>query len=134
MNSSSLEKYVALRSELVKEKATLEARLAKINQVLGSEKAAPVAAVAPAKPVVRALISKSKKARKKAAGPKNTLTMKEAVLQVTKGKLLTRQEILDAVKKIGYKFSTKNPFNSMGVLLYNKKVMKNVNGKFTPVK
>jgi hypothetical protein len=109
MNSSSLAKFVALRSELVIEKATLEARLVRINQVLGSSTPAPAK---PAKPAVPAVISKPKKARKKLVLAKNKISMKAAVLQVTKDK----------------------PLNSLGVTLYNRKVMKNGNGKFSPVK
>ena len=63
---------------------------------------------------------------------KNKLSLKEVVLNVTKGKRLDAKQIFDAVCKAGHKFSGKNPMNSIRVLLYtNKKLFKNNKGKFT---
>lgn len=117
----SIEKFVALRTELLKEKAALESRLARINVAL-SDTASPRAA----KPAV--------KTRRPRARVKNKLSLKEAALQVTRARPLTRQEIVKAVKQIGYKFKTKDPLNSLNMVLYSSKAMKNVGGKFSPVK
>ena len=63
---------------------------------------------------------------------KNKLSLKEVVLNVTKGKRLDAKQIFDAACKAGHKFSGKNPMNSIRVMLYtNKKLFKNNKGKFT---
>ncbi len=63
---------------------------------------------------------------------RNELSLKEAVLKVIEGKALTKHEILDAVLALGYHFSTDDPLNSLGVILYGKKPkFKNDHGKFS---
>jgi hypothetical protein len=63
---------------------------------------------------------------------KNKLSLKEVVLNVTKGKTLDAKQIFDAACKAGHKFGGKNPMNSVRVLLYtNKKLFKNKKDKFT---
>jgi hypothetical protein len=48
------------------------------------------------------------------------------------GKSLTKHEILDAVLASGYQFSTNDPLNSLGVILYGKNPkFKNQNGRFS---
>jgi len=62
----------------------------------------------------------------------NKLSLKEAVLKVIEGKSLTKHEILDAVLALGYTFSTDDPLNSLGVVLYGKKPkFKNDHGRFS---
>ena len=77
----------------------------------------------------------AKKATKKAPArkAKNKRSLKDIVLNVTKGKALTAAQILEAAKKAGHKFSGKNPMNSLRVMLYtNKKAFKQPSkGKFT---
>ena len=41
---------------------------------------------------------------------------------------------MDAVKKIGYKFTTKDPLNSLNMVIYSSKAFKNLGGNFAPVK
>ena len=73
-----------------------------------------------------------KAARKAAKGAKNKRSLKDIVLQVTKGKALTAGQILQEAKKAGHKFGGKNPINGLRVMLYsNKKAFKNNKGKFT---
>jgi hypothetical protein len=62
----------------------------------------------------------------------NPAALKVMVLQVTKKKPLTRQEILVAVQKAGYKFVAKDPLNSLSTLLYTAKEIKNFGAKFGP--
>jgi len=63
---------------------------------------------------------------------RNELSLKEAVLKVIEGKSMTKHEILDAVLGLGYVFSTDDPLNSLGVILYGKKPkFKNDHGKFS---
>jgi hypothetical protein len=146
MKDKLLAKFVKLRQALVAEKAAVEARLVEINQVLG-QVAPGAAAAAPAR-----RLGRPPKAKTAAAGPlaapeksgtpkkrggwkraKNAMTLPAAVIKVTSQKALTKQEILDAVAKLGYQFTTANPLNRLGVVLYGKKSpFKNENGKFSP--
>lgn len=66
----------------------------------------------------------------------NKLTLREAITKATSGKELTIREIVDAVQKMGYKFASSNPVNSVGAYLYaaGKKHFKNQGGKFSPLK
>jgi len=119
---SSIEKFVTLRAELLKEKAALESRLARITAALSDQSIkAPARTVLPARRLGR------RRAR-------NKMSLKEAVLQVTRAKPLARQEIIDAVRKIGYKFTTKDPLNSLNMVIYSSKALKNLGGRFAPVK
>ena len=87
------------------------------------------------KPAKKAPKKAAKKATKKAPAKKakNKRSLKDIVLNVTKGKALTAAQILEAAKKAGHKFSGKNPMNSLRVMLYtNKKAFKQPRkGKFT---
>jgi hypothetical protein len=59
--------------------------------------------------------------------------LREAVLQLTSQRAMTKEEILQGVKQLGYKFSTSNPLNSLGVILYGKNPrFKNEQGRFSP--
>ena len=64
------------------------------------------------------------------------MSLREAVLKVTAEKPLTKPEIMEAVKKLGYEFNTKKPMDSLGTLLYKKRdgrnLFKNENGRFSP--
>jgi len=45
---------------------------------------------------------------------------------------MTKEEILEGVQQLGYTFSTTNPLNSLGVILYGKNPrFKNENGRFS---
>src|SRR5687767_9648768 len=102
MKVDSVKQFVALRTALTQEKARLESRLAEINRALG-ETSAPASSAPQAA------------SRGRAA---NTLSLREAVARVTKDKALTKKEILQAIGKIGYKFSARDPMNSLNVALY----------------
>lgn len=123
MKIDNLRRYVDLRNSLTREKAQLEERLRQINQALGET---------PPPPAMRAAAVSSggaKRGRPAASG----LSLREAVLQVTSQRPMSKQEILDAVQGLGYRFSTNNPMNSLGVILYGKNPrFKNENGRFSP--
>lgn len=120
MPQDSLKDFAALRKNLLAERDRLSARLQAINAALGEE-AAPVAK--PAKP----------RSAKKVARTRNAMSLKEAIIKVTTGKPLTKEEIFEAVKKLGYKFTTAKPLASINVVLYGKKPkFKNADGKFSP--
>jgi hypothetical protein len=119
----AVKQFVALRATLAQEKARLEARLSEINRALG-ERAPAITSAAP----------RSTAARGRRSRATNAMSLKEAVTRVTRNKPMTRPEILQAIKKIGYKFTAKDPMNSLNVTLYTKGNFKNDNGKFSPVK
>ncbi len=111
--------FASLRRSLLAERDRLDARLRAINAVLGDEPASAVQAAKPGK------VKRSTRA-------KNDLSLKEAVVKVTTGKALTKEEILESVKKLGYTFTTSKPLNSIKVVLYGKKPkFKNSDGKFS---
>ena len=116
MKLTTVNQYVALREALVKEKADLEARLSEIHQALGGSDNQD---------------GSSGSGPRRGKRAKNELSMKEATIKALTGKSLTRQEVLDAVVAVGYKFSAKNPLNSLSTLLYSDKSFKNTDGKFS---
>jgi hypothetical protein len=118
MKVDAVKQFVALRAALTSEKARLQVRLAEIERALGA-----------AAPSVKSVPSSSRRAR-----ARNAMSLKEAVARVTRNKPMTRPEILEAIKKIGYKFTAQDPMNSLNVTLYTKGNFKNKNGKFSPLK
>lgn len=125
MKLTDVDKYVALRAALAKEKAALETRLAAINRALEGQSSGSLAS--------------AKRGPKPGVGSrgkreKNELSMKEAVVKALAAKPLTRAELLDAVLALGYKFSGKSPLNSLSTLLYSDKSFKNNDGKFSVAK
>jgi hypothetical protein len=120
MKLDPVKQFVALRAALVNEKARLEARLVEINRALNQTTRA-----------VSAPATAGKTSRQRA---RNQMSLKEAVIRVTKGKPLTKPEILDAIGKIGYRFAAKDPTNSLNVTLYTKGNFKNKDGRFSPLK
>jgi hypothetical protein len=125
--NSDIKRYLSLRDSLIQEKTKLETRLSEINEALGgtSEPAARAASSAPAaaRPTGRGR-----------RGARGTISLREAVLQATANSPLTKEEILNRVKALGYRFSTNNPLNSLGVILYGKNPrFKNQDGRFSPM-
>lgn len=126
--NSDIRRYLSLRDSLVQEKAKLEDRLREINEALGATAPASSAArssTTPSAPATRG----RKGGRRRGAGG---ISLRDAVLQVTSKGPLTKEEILQGVKQLGYRFSTNNPLNSLGVILYGKNPkFKNENGRFS---
>lgn len=123
--SDKLKRYLASLEELRAEKTELESRLENINAALAGT---PRVSRGPRRAVRRA--GKRTGGRGRA---RNGISLREAVLQVTKSRPLTKNEILQAVQKNGYKFTTKDPVNSLNAMLYapgNK--FRNQDGKFGP--
>ncbi len=121
MKVDILKTYVLLRQKLTNEKAQLEQRLQKINQALG-EVSTVAGSATPAAPVGR---------------PKkrflNEISLPKAVVQVTSGNPMTKEEILVAVQKLGYRFLAKEPMKSLLPILYSKKLkFLRQDGKFSP--
>lgn len=119
-SSDPLKAFVTLRTSLEAERAKLTARLAEVEAALGT-----IAASGGAKSAAKGAFAPRKRAQ-------NELSLKEAVLKAIEKKPLTKAEILAAVEKLGYKFTAKNPTNSLNTLLYGKKPkFKTQDGKFS---
>lgn len=122
-----LQQYRALRSALSAEREAIQKRLQEINDALGGGEA--VVAAAPA-------AAPTGKKRGRPPGPQkvinNAMPLREAVLKVLTAKPITKQELLAGVQKLGYRFASKDPLNSLQVFLYGagRKVVKNVDAKF----
>ena len=151
MKANSIQQYIALRDSLLNEKTVLEARLIQINRALNGQVSAPELPKAKGKRGVKApraakgatvgtvakvaKVAKAKKKRAVRGGARvirNAVNLPTDVAQVTKAKALTKQEILDGLDTIGYKFTAKNPINSLNTVLFAKNKFKRVNGKFSP--
>lgn len=118
VKSDALKQYVTLRDTIFNEREQLIARLREIDEALGAMGLrGRDSYYGPRTPTGRA---------------RNELSLKEAVLKALEDKPLTKHEILDAVLRLGYQFSTNDPLNSLGVILYGKNPkFKNEGGKFS---
>lgn len=147
----NLKEFVALRDALVQEKKQLLGRLAQIESVLGQANlsvAAPAPAAAPVKgrrgrppgsskaapapkPVLEAVAVPGRRPR---GGKRirNRVSLREAIIAVTKTRAMTKEEILAAVQKDGYRFNAKDPMPSLNSVLYSKRQFQNKDGKFSP--
>jgi hypothetical protein len=117
-----LQQYLASLEALHAEKAELEARLAKIEAALTGAQAA-----------IRGGRHRRLDGVRPRRGRRGGLSLREAVAQVTRHRPLRKPEILQAVQKIGYKFATSDPMNSLNAMLYapaNR--FRNVKGRFAP--
>ena len=127
-------RIVQLHASLVKEKTSLEQRLAIINKALGSiggvaTTASPVSKVSVA--VAAPKPGKRGGARRRLDNP---MPLKKAIIHVSKAKPLTKDEILAAVLKLGYQFTGPNPMSSINVHLYTKgQFKKHSGGRFSPM-
>jgi hypothetical protein len=133
MRNNNLEQFVKLRRELSQEKEQLTRRLAQINDALGEVPSPSLAAISgvteekasPSAPARRAAIS----GRAPAGGG---TSLRELVVQVLREGPKTKEEVLEAVQQLGYRFQTNNPLNSLGVILYGRSPKLNrVEGRFS---
>lgn len=102
------------QKRLEAERASLDERLAKIKAVLNGHSNGHV-----------------ENARHKR--PRNEMSLKDAVLQVTSKRALTKAEILSEVGRIGYTFASPKPLGPLNAMLYSgvgKKYFTKLNGKF----
>lgn len=120
-----LREYTTLRQQLTQERQRIQARLQQIEAVLGE-----VEAAAPASPP-------PSPARQTASPrPDNKVSLREAITQATSKQPLKVREIVDSVQKLGYRFQSSNPVNSVGAYLYGregKKHFKAAGGRFAPI-
>ena len=120
MQIDSIQQFTKLRNSLVAERGQLEKRLSQLNSLLGggNEPGSQQSA---------------RGVRGKGRG-RNGLSLKAAILQATAKKALTKEEILAAVKKAGYKFATKRPIATLNAYLYQKGSFLRRDGRFTAAK
>ena len=113
MKIDPIQQYKKLRQELLRESGHLTAKLADIEATLNDSESTPVRKT----PVTTAPRAKSKTRRGRGG---NATSLKQGVIEVLAEKTLTKSEILAGVQENGYKFTSKNPANSLGVILYGK--------------
>ncbi len=108
---NEVKQYAKLHSQIMKKRADLIARLQEIDLALR-------------------LPNGSSPFRGGRA--KNPNSLREVVLEVLKDKKMNKHDILNQVINKGYQFSTDDPLNSLGVILYGKKPkFKNERGLFS---
>lgn len=116
MKPDTINKYLSLREELTREKEDLEKRLRRICEVL-------------AQPLPGA---SQPRGRGRPPGGAGALSLRAAVLQAIGKRAMKKEEVLDEVQRLGYRFTTSNPLNSLGTILYGKKPrFKNSGGYFS---
>jgi hypothetical protein len=129
MRLDPLQQYAKLHKQLTEEKSQLESRLNQINQVLGGEGPPEQIAPSPSVPTESPARPATRRGRKPKAG--NQMSMREAVLKALSQGPLARKELVKAVEDVGYVFTTRNPLNSIGSILYAKNTpVKSKAGKF----
>lgn len=126
--NDALAQFTALRSALAVEREAIQKRLEQIDAAL-SGGAVPLARSA----VPVREVKQRQTSPRPAKRPGNKMSVREAITQATAKKPLSIHEIVEAVQKNGYKFSSSNPVNSVGAFLYSengKKHFKRLDGKF----
>ena len=141
----AINQYLEVRNKLLDTREELLEKLREIDRLLGSsgdieafqavssKKSAKKPGRKPGSKPGRKASTKtgrktSSKASKKAsssaakgARKQNALSLKEVISKALTGGALDRKAILEAVKNLGYKFSTNNPLNTLPVSLYTLK-------------
>lgn len=118
MKIDAIQRYRELKQALLDEKERLTVRLAEIEAAL-SDSDSPAPTAPKPKTTPRAVRKAASTPVRRGRG-RNSVTLKDAVVRALTGNSLTKKEILAAVKAQGFKFATKNPTNSLGVVLYGK--------------
>lgn len=120
MKIDNLEQYINVREALIQEKAELEARLSRIQEALGevAETATTSTQNRQRQQPAAASHGGPRRGRPPVGGGQSLREVVASVLQNSTP--LTKQEVLERVVRTGYKFTTKNPLNSLGVILYGK--------------
>lgn len=126
MRTNALQEYLTLRRQLTEERESLRSRLAEINEALGG---VPLPSLSPLLGVAAQTPTQRARPGRAAAGSGQSL--REHVIAILQEGPKTKEEVLAAVQKRGYRFSTANPMNSLGVILYGKSPkFSRVDGRF----
>lgn len=124
MKQTSIKQFLKLHSQLTQEHAYIIGRLKEVEEALGSFET-----VAQSPAVVEGKRRGPKPGSKRKI--KNEMSLKDAVVKVLGKSMLTKEQILAAVQKTGYRFRTKTPLNTLTVVLYGKSPkFKRQDGKF----
>ena len=130
MKHDPLTQYISLRDALVREKAELEQRLREISQALGSDQGPGNTAAATSTPSTPPAATPAFSGRRGGRG-NNSLSLREAVIEALSEQSLSRREIIVAVQRLGYRFASKDPLNSLGMVLYGKNPrFRNIDGRY----
>ena len=118
MKETPIQTYTRLRDEIFAEREAIVNRLREIDAALGSSGFG--------RPMTPRLRIGTGHAR-------NDKSLRETVLELLGGgAAMNKHELLDRILKSGYQFSTDDPLNSLGVILYGKNPkFKNDHGKFS---
>lgn len=119
--NNTLAQFVRLRSAILAERDAVRSRLKDLDTVLGTaDTSANVVSArntAPEPPVRSETTTWRKRGRHSVFRP--TLTLRHAVEKATVKRPLPIRDLVPAVQKLGYRFTSKNPYNSLGAYLYS---------------
>ena len=121
-----LQAAISLFQKLRQERSEHQARVAAIDAVMAQlGGAVPAATLAPVTPAAAPVGRRGR--------GNNTMRLQDAVAQSLAQGLQTKDELLAGVQRVGYRFATQNPMNSLQTFLYTtgKKLFPRVDGKFS---
>lgn len=129
MKLTALQEFNALRESLLSQRKELQERVDAINEALGGASVSVTSVPRIVKhrakpPLPKRLLKRGRQGHAR--------SLKQLVIEATKSGSKTKQEILEAVQKAGYKFATSNPLNSLGTFLYTSPQIKKDGDKFGP--
>ena len=115
MKRNLVQEYISVRAAVEREREGILARLREIEDALGR--------------TANGLPTSGRRGRRG-----NPMPLRDAILRVTSQRPLTKEEIVEAVKRLGYRFTSKNPSNVVGVLVYGTNpAFRNEGGRFSPI-
>lgn len=123
MKTSAIHQFKKYRQELTKLRSNLQSQIDEIDETLGV--ATNGHHLGP---------PKSELPARRRPNQQNKLSLREAISIATKSRPLSKAEIIEAVGKLGYRFSTDDPAGSLNACLYSKQGKKNFTnhgGKFS---
>jgi hypothetical protein len=108
-----LKEFTSLQQELGDERRRIQSRLAQLDRVLSLTVAATAGV-----PNVPSPQNGNQAPRRERV--QNKLSMREAIEEATAQRPLAVRDIVDAVQRLGFRFRSTNPVNSIGAYLYGK--------------
>jgi hypothetical protein len=128
MKKDFLQQFVAARQQLERERAELHTRVLEIDRILGGANlSAPVGRSGRSHSNGVAAPRLSRRGR-----GSNAMSMRDAASQVLRSGPKDIRQLLDGLHKVGYRFTSTNPKNSLAVMLYtNKKLFNGKRGMFS---
>jgi hypothetical protein len=96
-----LQRFVALRQQLEREREAIQTRIFKIDVALGR-----------AREQIAIASMRSRRPRR------NSMSLRDAVQQVLRSGPMNRYQIFEAVQRQGYRFVSRHPLQSLATTLY----------------